>query len=41
MTAYAKQLSDRQVADVTNDIRNSFGNVAPVVTADQVAQARK
>ena len=41
MPAYAKQLNDQQVADVTNYIRNSFGNVAPVVTADQVAKARK
>jgi mono/diheme cytochrome c family protein len=41
MPAYAKQLGDQQVADVTNYIRNSFGNVAPMVTADQVAKARK
>src|SRR6185437_11921376 len=40
MPAYAKQLSDQQIADVTNYIRNSFGNSAPLVTADQVAKAR-
>lgn len=41
MPAYAKQLSDQQVADVANYIRNAWGNVAPVVTADDVAKARK
>jgi len=41
MPAYAKDLSDRQVADVTNYIRNSFGNAAPAVTAEEVAKARK
>jgi mono/diheme cytochrome c family protein len=41
MPAYAKDLSDQQVADVTNYIRNSFGNAAPAVTAEQVAKARK
>jgi mono/diheme cytochrome c family protein len=41
MPAYAKDLSDQQVADVTNYIRNSFGNSAPMVTAEQVAKARK
>ena len=41
MPAYAKDLSDQQVADVTNYIRNSFGNSAPAVTAEQVAKARK
>ena len=40
MPAY-KQLSDQQVADVTNYIRNSWGNAAPPVTADQVAKARR
>jgi mono/diheme cytochrome c family protein len=39
MPAYAK-LSDQEIADVTNYIRNSFGNSAPLVTADQVARAR-
>ncbi len=32
MPAYAKQLSDQQIADVTNYIRNSWGNAAPLVT---------
>jgi mono/diheme cytochrome c family protein len=41
MPAYAKQLSDQQVADVTNYIRNSWGNAAPPVTAEQVEKARK
>jgi mono/diheme cytochrome c family protein len=41
MPGYAKQLSDQQIADVTNYIRNSFGNAAPLVTADQVARARR
>jgi len=40
MPAYAKQWTDQQIADVTNYIRNSWGNAAPLVTADQVAQAR-
>jgi mono/diheme cytochrome c family protein len=40
MPAYS-QLSDQQIADVTNYIRNSWGNAAPVVTPDQVAKARK
>jgi mono/diheme cytochrome c family protein len=40
MPAY-KQLSDQQVADVTNYIRNSWGNAAALVTADQVAKARR
>jgi mono/diheme cytochrome c family protein len=40
MPAY-KQLSDQQVADVTNYIRNSWGNAGPPVTADQVAKARR
>jgi mono/diheme cytochrome c family protein len=41
MPGYAKQLSDREIADVTNYIRNSWGNAAPTVTASQVAKARK
>ncbi|WP_407175199.1 c-type cytochrome [Bradyrhizobium sp. STM 3562] len=40
MPGYAKQLSDQQIADVTNYIRNSWGNAASLVTADQVAKAR-
>jgi len=41
MPAYAKQWSDQQIADVTNYIRNSWGNAAPLVTAAQVAKARR
>ncbi|MDE2380292.1 cytochrome c, partial [Bradyrhizobium sp.] len=41
MPGYAKQLSDEQIAAVTNYIRNSWGNAAPLVTAAQVATARK
>ena len=41
MPAYAKQLSDQQIADVTNYIRNSWGNAAPLVTPDEVAKARR
>jgi mono/diheme cytochrome c family protein len=40
MPAYAKDLSDQQIADVTNYIRNSWGNAGSAVTAEQVAQAR-
>jgi mono/diheme cytochrome c family protein len=41
MPSYARDLSNQQVADVTNYIRNSWGNAAPVVTPEQVAIARK
>ena len=41
MPAYAKQLSDQEVADVTNYIRNSWGNAGSAVTAEQVGNARK
>jgi mono/diheme cytochrome c family protein len=41
MPGYAKELSDQQVAEVTNYIRNSWGNSAPLVTPEQVAKARK
>jgi mono/diheme cytochrome c family protein len=40
MPAYAKQLSDQDIADVTNYVRNSWGNAAPLVTAAEVAKAR-
>jgi mono/diheme cytochrome c family protein len=40
MPAYAKDLSDRQIADVATYIRNSWGNAAPAVTPEQVAKAR-
>jgi mono/diheme cytochrome c family protein len=41
MPAYATKLSDQQIADVTNYIRNAWGNAAPVVTAAEVAKARR
>jgi mono/diheme cytochrome c family protein len=41
MPAYAKQLSDQEIADVTDYIRNSWGNVAPPVTPAQVKKARR
>jgi mono/diheme cytochrome c family protein len=41
MPAYAKQLSDQEIADVTNYIRNSWGNAAPLVTPAQVRGARR
>ncbi|WP_439403231.1 cytochrome c [Bradyrhizobium sp. DASA03068] len=41
MPAYAKQLSDAEIAAVTNYIRNSWGNAGPLVTPAQVAKARK
>ncbi|MGY4623830.1 c-type cytochrome [Bradyrhizobium sp. USDA 4486] len=41
MPAYAKQLSDHEIAAVTNYIRNSWGNAAPLVTPSQVAKARR
>jgi mono/diheme cytochrome c family protein len=40
MPAYAKQLADQEIADVTNYIRNSWGNAAPLVTPAQVKKAR-
>lgn len=39
MPAYAN-LSDQEIADVATYIRNAFGNSAPAVTADDVANAR-
>jgi mono/diheme cytochrome c family protein len=41
MPAYAKKMSDQEIADVTTYIRNAWGNSASVVTADQVAKARR
>ena len=41
MPAYAKQLSDQEIADVANYIRNSWGNAAPLVTPEQVKKARR
>ncbi|MRT24938.1 c-type cytochrome [Enterobacteriaceae bacterium RIT697] len=41
MPSFGWKLSDQQVAEVTTYIRNSWGNAASVVSADDVAQARK
>lgn len=41
MPGYAKQLSDDEIAAVTNYIRNSWGNAGPLVTPAQVKKARK
>jgi mono/diheme cytochrome c family protein len=41
MPGYAGQLSDREIADVSNYIRNSWGNAARLVTPEQVAKARR
>ena len=41
MPGYAKQMSDQEIADVTNYIRNSWGNAAPLVSAAEVAKTRK
>lgn len=40
MPSYPK-LSDQEIADVATYIRNSWGNAAPAVTADEVAKARQ
>ena len=40
MPGYAKQLSNDEIAAVTNYIRNSWGNATPIVTPAQVAKAR-
>jgi mono/diheme cytochrome c family protein len=41
MPGYAAKMTDQEIADVTNYIRNSWGNEAPLVTADEVAKARR
>jgi len=41
MPGYAGKFSDQEIADVTNYIRNSWGNAAPLVTPAQVAKARQ
>jgi mono/diheme cytochrome c family protein len=41
MPGYAAKMTDQELADVTNYIRNAWGNAAPLVTADQVARARR
>jgi mono/diheme cytochrome c family protein len=40
MPAYADKLTDQQVADIANYIRNSWGNAAPAVTPAQIVKAR-
>jgi mono/diheme cytochrome c family protein len=40
MPAYPK-LSDQDIADVATYMRNSWGNAAPAVTPEEVAQARR
>jgi mono/diheme cytochrome c family protein len=41
MPQFRLQLSDQQIADVVTFIRSGWGNQAPAVTADQVAELRK
>lgn len=41
MPGYATKMSDQEIADVTNYIRNAWGNAAPLVLADQVKRARR
>lgn len=41
MPAFGWRLNDSQIADVTTYIRNSWGNAAAPVTADQVGSVRK
>lgn len=41
MPAYARELTDQQIADVTTYIRNAWGNAAPEVSADEVRRARR
>jgi mono/diheme cytochrome c family protein len=41
MPAYARQLSDQQIADVANYVRNSWGNAAPLVTPAQARKTRR
>ena len=40
MPSFAFKLDDRQVAALLTYIRNSWGNAAPVVSADQIAKFR-
>lgn len=40
MPAYEDVLDDSQIASVSNYVRGSWGNRAPVVTAEQVAEQR-
>lgn len=40
MPAYGWKLSDGDVAAVTTDVRNAFGNAASAVTAEEVSDIR-
>lgn len=40
MPSFARKMSDQEVADILNYVRNSWGNGAPAVTANQVAEMR-
>jgi mono/diheme cytochrome c family protein len=40
MPSFAWKLNDQQVADVATYVRNSWGNRAPPVSANQVADLR-
>jgi hypothetical protein len=40
MPAYRDKLTDQAIAAVASYIRNSWGNAAPAIDADQVAKAR-
>ncbi len=41
MPAYARKLTDQEIADVASYIRNAWGNAAPAVTPAEVAKARR
>ncbi|ARP86716.1 c-type cytochrome [Bordetella genomosp. 9] len=41
MPGFDYRLTDKEVADVVTFVRNSWGNKAPAVTAEQVAKIRK
>jgi mono/diheme cytochrome c family protein len=41
MPAYARKLTDQEIADVATYIRSAWGNAAPAVTAAEVAKARR
>jgi mono/diheme cytochrome c family protein len=41
MPAYGEELSDQQVAEIANYIRNSWGNAAPLVRPAQVKRLRR
>ena len=41
MTAFGKMLSDEEVAAVLTYVRNSFGNKAGIIDADQVKKVRE